>query len=126
MKVGKEEMVGLLAAVERYLKVDHDREMKELEARVQDMIGALARIRGLTAERHMPPIANHVPHVRLTWNEEDIKFQAGEVVRRLIEGNPPIAISMLGERRLQISVWMMRPGEHLVVSKRLHVIFTEA
>src|SRR5579864_2222537 len=53
MKVGKEEMVGLLAAVERYLKVDHDREMKELEARVQDIIGALAKIRGLTAERHM-------------------------------------------------------------------------
>src|SRR5436190_23751134 len=126
MKVGKEEMVGLLAAVERYLKVDHDHETKELEARVQDMIGALAKMRGLTAERHMPPIANHVPHVRLTWNEEDIKLQAGEVVRRLIEGNPPIAISKLGERRLQISVWMMRPGEHLVVSKRLPVIFTEA
>jgi L-seryl-tRNA(Ser) seleniumtransferase len=126
MKVGKEEMVGLLAAVERYLKVDHDREMKELEARVQDMIGAIAKIRGLTAERHMPPIANHVPHVRLTWNEDDIKLQAGEVVRRLIEGNPPIAISMLGERLLQISVWMMRPGEHLVVSKRLHEIFTGA
>jgi L-seryl-tRNA(Ser) seleniumtransferase len=90
------------------------------------MIGALAKIRGLTAERHMPPIANHVPHVQLTWNEEDIKLQAGEVVRRLIEGNPPIAISMLGERRLQVSVWMMRPGEHVVVSQRLHEIFTEA
>jgi L-seryl-tRNA(Ser) seleniumtransferase len=90
------------------------------------MIGAIAKIRGLTAERHMPPIANHVPHVRLTWNEDDIKLQAGEVVRRLIEGNPPIAISMLGERLLQISVWMMRPGEHLAVSKRLHEIFTGA
>jgi hypothetical protein len=33
---------------------------------------------------------------------------------------------MLGEQLLQISVWMMRPGEHFVVSKRLHAIFTEA
>jgi L-seryl-tRNA(Ser) seleniumtransferase len=126
MKVGKEEMVGLLAAVERYLKVDHDREMKELETRVQEMIGALVKVRGLAAERYMPPIANHVPHVRLSWNEQDIKLKAGHVVRELMEGNPSIAISEQGEQLLQISVWMMRPGEHLIVSKRLHEVFTGA
>ena len=59
MKVGKEEMIGLLAAVERYLKADHDGEMKELEARVTEIRDGLAGIDGLTAERYMPPIANH-------------------------------------------------------------------
>ncbi|MEX2262948.1 MAG: hypothetical protein WD696_13415 [Bryobacteraceae bacterium] len=126
MKVGKEEMVGLLAAVERYLTVDHDREMKELEARASDMIGVLSKIPGLTAERHMPEIANRVPHVRLTWNEQGFKSTAGDVVHRLMEGDPPIAISRRGDRLLQISVWMMRPGEHRIVTKRLQEIFVGA
>src|SRR5215471_18884205 len=67
MKVGKEEMVGLLAAVERYLKVDHEAEFKELDSRVSYMIKTLEKIPGLTADRWLPPIANHVPHLRLTW-----------------------------------------------------------
>ncbi len=123
MKVGKEEMVGLLAALERYLKVDHDREQKELEARAADMIGALSKIRGLSAERYVPPIANCVPHVVLSWGEESGKPTASEAVRQLMEGTPPIAVSKYGERRLKISVWMMRPGEHLAVIKRLQEIF---
>ena len=125
MKVGKEEMVGLLAAIERYLKVDHDREQKELEARAADMIGALSKIRGLSAERYFPPIANCVPHVVLSWDEAG-KPTTGEVVRQLMEGTPAIAVSGYGERRLKISVWMMRPGEHLAVIKRLQEIFPAA
>ena len=93
MKVGKEEIVGLLAAVERYLKVDHDAEFKELDGRVRYMIELLATVPGLTADRHLPPIANHVPHLRLTWTEDAFKFKAGDVVEKLMQGDPPIAIS---------------------------------
>jgi D-glucosaminate-6-phosphate ammonia-lyase len=124
MKVGKEEMVGLLAAVERYLKVDHDAEFKELDSRVQSMIETLSKIPGLNADRHLPPIANHVPHLRLTWTEDAFKFKAGEVAKQLMQGDPPIAISPRGERLLHVSVWMMRPGEHQIVTKRLKEVFT--
>ena len=123
MKVGKEEMVGLLAAVERYLKVDHKAEFQELDARVQYMIERLSKVRGLNAERHLPPIANHVPHLRLTWEKEAFAFGAAQVVRKLTEGNPPIAISQRGERLLHVSVWMMRPGEHQIVTRRLEEVF---
>lgn len=124
MKVGKEEIVGLLAAVERYLKVDHDAEFKELDSRVQYMIEMLTTIPGLIAERHLPPIANHVPHLRLTWREDAFTFKARSVSEKLMQGDPPIAISARGERLLHVSVWMMRPGEHLLVAKRLQEIFT--
>ena len=126
MKVGKEEIVGLLAAVERYLKVDHDAEFKELDSRVQDMMKTLSKVRGLTADRHLPPIANHVPHLRLTWTEDAFKFEAGEVVRQLLQGEPPIAISGRGDRLLHVSVWMMRPGEHQIAARRLREVFTKA
>ena len=126
MKVGKEEIIGLLAAVERYLKVDHDAEFKELDGRVRYMIELLATIPGLTADRHLPPIANHVPHLRLTWTADAFNFKARSVVEKLMQGDPPIAISGRGERLLHVSVWMMRPGEHQIVAKRLHEIFTAA
>ncbi len=124
VKVGKEEMVGLLVAVERYLKVDHDAEFKELDSRVEYMIETLSKIAGLTADRHLPPIANHVPHLRLTWTQDGFKFDAGHVVRQLLEGDPSIAISRRGDRLLHVSVWMMRPGEHEIVTRRLREVFT--
>jgi uncharacterized pyridoxal phosphate-dependent enzyme len=126
MKVGKEEMIGLLAAVERYLRVDHEAEFKELDLRVSYMIKTLSKIPGLDADRHLPLIANHVPHLSLTWTEGAFKFDAGEVVRQLMQGDPPIAISRRGERLLHVSVWMMRPGEHQIVTKRLQDVFTAA
>jgi uncharacterized pyridoxal phosphate-dependent enzyme len=126
MKVGKEEMIGLLAAVERYLRVDHEAEFKELDLRVSYMIKTLSKIPGLDADRHLPLIANHVPHLSLTWTEGAFKFDAGEVVRQLMQGDPPIAISRRGERLLHVSVWMMRPGQHQIVTKRLQDVFTAA
>ena len=126
MKVGKEEMVGLLAAVERYQKVDHEAEFKELDLRVSYMIKTLSKIPGLNADRHLPPIANHVPHLSLTWTEGAFKFDAGEVVRQLMQGDPSIAISRRGERLLHVSVWMMRPGEHEIVTRRLQQVFAAA
>jgi D-glucosaminate-6-phosphate ammonia-lyase len=126
MKVGKEEMVGLLAAVERYLKVDHDAEFKELDSRVGYMIERLSTIAGLIAERHLPPIANHVPHLQLAWTKDAFNFDAGRVVRQLLEGDPSIAISRRGDRLLHVSVWMMRPGEHEIVTRRLREVFTAA
>src|SRR5882672_1055397 len=69
MKVGKEELCGLLAAVERYLKVDHQAEFRELEARVASIRAALKGVAGVRTDRHVPTIANEVPHVTVEWDE---------------------------------------------------------
>lgn len=126
MKVGKEEMIGLLAALERYLKADHDGEMKELESRVAEIRAGLASVKGLTTERYMPPIANHVPHVVVSWDAAAFDYSTGDVAKRLREGEPSIAVSGFGERKLKISVWMMQPGEHRIVLGRLQEIFNKA
>ncbi len=116
MKVGKEEMVGVLAAVERYLRVDHEAERRELEERAGHIIGVLAKAPGVKAEKHVPEIANEVPHVKIDWEG---KKTAREVVKALLEGEPSIAVSQRAERGLMVSVWMMRGSEHKVVAKRL-------
>lgn len=126
MKVGKEEIIGLLTALERYLKADHDAERKELEARVTGLRDGLANIDGLTTERYIPPIANHVPHVLVSWSESAFPWKTGEITKKLRDGEPSIAVSAFGERRLKISVWMMQPGEHSIVLNRLQELFQKA
>ena len=123
MKVGKEEIVGLLAAVERYLKVDHDAEIRELDKRVSHMKDVLASVKGLKLERHVPVIANEVPHLMLTWDEAALKLTSEEVVKKLIEGEPSIALLRQGKGNLLVSVWMMREDEHRTVAKRLRETF---
>ncbi len=125
MKVGKEEIAGLVAAVERYLKVDHDAEYRMLGHRVDEVIQTLSGIRGISARKMVPEIANHVPHVVVDWTDKARKPASADVVRELREGDPPIAIQN-GENAITISVWMMREGEHRIVARRLKEIFAKA
>ena len=103
MKVGKEEIVGLLAAVERFLKLDHDAEWRDWEAGFE-MIDLLAGIPGMNATRR-PEIANHAPHVVLEWSPWHDAPLAAEVVRLLRAGEPPIAVLAEGERTVRVAVW---------------------
>ncbi|HYM11584.1 MAG TPA: aminotransferase class V-fold PLP-dependent enzyme [Bryobacterales bacterium] len=126
MKVGKEEIMGVLAALERYLKVDQAAEQRVLEDRAAHIMQAMKKARGVTAEREVPEIANHVPHVRLTWDEAKLGVTAKQVVRQLLEGDPPIGISQQGEGNLMVSVWMMQRDEHRIVAARLREVLRKA
>lgn len=130
MKVGKEEMIGLLAAVERYLKVDHQAEQHLLQSRVDTITATLAFIPGIKAEPFVPEIANHVPHLSLEWNHNQIPITSSQASEQLKQGNPPIEVG--GHRWLRpkcqvsqnihgltVSVWMLRPGEDQIVADRL-------
>jgi L-seryl-tRNA(Ser) seleniumtransferase len=123
MKVGKEELCGVLAAVERYLKVDHAAEMRELEARVTSIRTTLKGVTGIQAERHVPVIANEVPHVTVQWDEDARGLSSQAVVEKLLAGDPPIHVQRPGKGQLLISVWMMRGDEHKIVGRRLRDIF---
>jgi uncharacterized pyridoxal phosphate-dependent enzyme len=122
MKVGKEELCGLLAAVERYLKVDHAAEFRELEARVASIRAALKGISGVQTDRHVPAIANEVPHVTVQWDESVRGLSSQQVSEKLLAGDPPIHVQRPGKGQLLISVWMMRGDEHKIVGRRLREI----
>lgn len=124
MKVGKEELCGLLAAVERYLKVDHAAELRELEARVASIRTSLKGVAGIETDRHIPVIANEVPHVTVQWDEATRGLTAQQVTEKLQAGDPPIHVQRPGKGQLLISVWMMRGDEPKVVGRRLREIFS--
>jgi L-seryl-tRNA(Ser) seleniumtransferase len=126
MKVGKEDMVALLAAVERYLRVDHQAEWREYERRLGVIEQALKGVPTLECERIVPPIANRVPHLILTWDEKRLRRTRQQITRGLAAGDPPIQIGRVagtGDKGILISVFTLQEGEDRVVAERLRSLF---
>ncbi len=126
MKVGKEEIVGLVAAVERYLKVDLEAEARALDAKVAHLMDVVGKVKGVTVERQVPEIANHVPTFAASWDESSLGFTAKQVHEQLQQGDPPIHVLLTGPGRLTVSVWMMSGDEHRVVARRMREILARA
>jgi L-seryl-tRNA(Ser) seleniumtransferase len=129
MKVSKEDMVALLAAVERYVRLDHQAEWRELERRLAVLEKTLADIPTLECERVVPPIANHVPHLILTWDERRVRISRQQLTRELAAGDPSIRIGRVagtGEKGVLISVFVLQPGEEQIVADRLHTLLKQA
>jgi L-seryl-tRNA(Ser) seleniumtransferase len=118
MKVNKEEMIGLLAALERYLARDHAADQREFHARAEVIRSSAAAVAGVTAEIFVPEVANHVPHVRIAWDAAAKGMTAADAVARLRAGEPSIGTRSEGDA-VVIGVWMMNPGEEQVVARRL-------
>ena len=97
MKVNKEEMVGMLAALELFVRKDHAREGREFERRAEEIRKSAAAVPGVKAEVFVPEVANHVPHVRVTWDAGARRTEAATVVSAMQDGEPSIAIRAEGE-----------------------------
>jgi L-seryl-tRNA(Ser) seleniumtransferase len=120
MKVNKEEMLGMLVALERFVKMDHALEGREFERRAELVRSTAAAAPGVKAEVFVPPVSNHVPHIRISWEGGD-EAAAAAAVKAMRDGEPSIVIRNEKEA-LVIGVWMMQPGEDKVVARRLRQV----
>jgi L-seryl-tRNA(Ser) seleniumtransferase len=130
LKVNKEEMLGMMVAVEMYLKRDAEAEWKEWERRAGLITESAAKVTAVKTEIYVPPIANHVPTVRLTWEKAALPLVADDVRKQMREGKPCVEI-MPGSspakadiQEIGIGVWQMQPGEAEIVAKRLREVFS--
>jgi D-glucosaminate-6-phosphate ammonia-lyase len=121
MKVNKEEMLGMLIALERFIDLDHAGLDREYRKRADVILKSLAGLPGLTAEITVPEVANHVPHVAIKIDPAAAGITGEEVSRKLREGTPSIGVRPGQE--LLVGVWMMEPGEEKIVAKRLREVF---
>jgi L-seryl-tRNA(Ser) seleniumtransferase len=126
MKVNKEEMIAMLVAVEMYLKRDHAADDREWRRRIGVIASAVAGIPTVTTETYVPEIANHVPHMRIKWDEGRLKISVADVQRKLREGEPSIEPLPSGRTEFGIGVWMMQPGDEKIVARRLREILRGA
>jgi L-seryl-tRNA(Ser) seleniumtransferase len=152
MKVGKEEIMGCLAAVEAWLKKDLNALDKEWNARVARIAKLAQTVEGVTTDIRIPTGGNRYPTLTVSWDQNAFAFTSGDCVKQLSEGEPrievlsssnpsivrykregggaprraanPQAQAALG--RVQIVPSTLQPGEDLIVGRRLRDILATA
>ncbi|MGD2005116.1 MAG: aminotransferase class V-fold PLP-dependent enzyme [Flavobacteriaceae bacterium] len=125
MKVNKEEVLGMLVALELYLQKDHEKEWQLWEEQIELISNSAKAVEGVITEIHVPPHANHVPSLRIRWDENKVKTTADAVRKELREGHP--SIQTVGDAKtIGITTWMMEPGQERIVAKRIHDLLKNA
>jgi L-seryl-tRNA(Ser) seleniumtransferase len=150
MKVGKEEIIGCLTAIETWLKLDSKKLYEEWQARVDRIAKLVETVPGVGAEIYIPDDGNRYPTLRVNWDQDAWGFSVSECVKKLHDGDPMIEVlsidnpSMvsaveegadkpkpnpkeLKERNhLELVSMTIQPGEELVVGQRLRAILGAA
>ena len=122
LKVNKEEMLGMMVALEIFMKRDHEADWREYEKRVKIIGDSVQSINGIKTETWMGAIANHVPHLKITWPGGEIKTSLAGIQRKLREGDPSIEVTPGLDNGLVIAVWMLQAGEAEIVARRVREV----
>ena len=126
MKINKEEIFGMYVALEKYINQDHDKEWKEWETNIAHIEGAVKKIPGVTTEIHVPPLGNHTPTLRITWDSEQIKVTDKQLREALRSGNPSIELGGGTANSVNVTVFMLKPGQEKIVAARIKEELTKA
>ena len=123
MKVGKEELVGLLAAVEWYVGQNHEALQQSYEDQVTYYDEVFAGIRGVTVHRSFPSEAGQpMPRTEIRFDEAHLGITRNEILRQLAEGEPSIDIAGAGANGVLINGQTLMPGEVEIIAQRLKQI----
>jgi uncharacterized pyridoxal phosphate-dependent enzyme len=143
MKVGKEEIMGCLAAVETWLKMDVPKLNKEWGVRVQRIATLVGTVPGVETKVYTPE-ENQCPTLSISWDQQAWRYTTADCAKQLLEGTPSIAVltednpsDVLSQKpgsaraprkddKLQIVSMTLRPGEEIIVGKRLTELLTQA
>lgn len=128
MKVNKEELLGMMVAVEQFLKRDHAAEWKEWEKRCKVISDGVASVPTVKTEVFQFEIANAVPHLRVQWDQSKVKISVKELMEKMKAGEPSIELNPGSEEAtgLVVGVWMLEPSEAATVARRLREVLKAA
>ena len=125
MKVGKEEIVGLVAALKRYVGLDHQARLARWEQQVSLIVDGLADIVRLRVSRVFPDYTGRpVPRAWLTWDEETAGLSKQEVLDALAKESPIIRVlEEYAGQGLLIDPTTLLDGQETIIAERLRTIF---
>jgi len=125
-KVGKEEIIGMVKALEMFLNEDHDALEKEWQGRLQLVSREITKIPGVSTSFFTPDIANHVPHMHITWDPAKVTITPQEVSKTLRNAKPSIVIGGAeGRPGLGMCSFMLQPGEDRIIAEQLSRVLRE-
>lgn len=148
MKVGKEEMIGCLTALETWLTIDGEKLNREWNARVDTIRKLVETVPGVETKTYIPDDGNRFPTLRVSWDQKAWGYSVMDCVRALREGDP--VIEVLGsdnpslvtavregnpnpnrkERKeadhIELVSMTIQPGEEVIVGQRLRGVLGAA
>jgi len=127
-KVGKEEIIGMVKALELHVGEDHAALHRIWQSRLSLISQQITRVPGVSTSFFLPEIANHVPHMQITWDRGQIPLTPERVSQLLEESKPPIVMAVNDEDRpgiLCLNSFMLQPGEERIVAQQLIRIFRD-
>ena len=122
MKVGKEEIVGMVKALECYLQEDHAALEKEWWRRLDAISAELTRVPGVATSFNVPDVANHVPHMQISWDPRKISLSPHDAASALRKGKPSIVLGS-SESGLGMNSFMLKPDEDKIIATQLVQLF---
>lgn len=123
MKVTKEDMVGLVKAVELYLAQDHAAVARSWEDRAGHIVAELQDIPGARVVRNEAGYSAGIPSARITVDESVLGRTAADVAAALAAGNPSVRVGQ-GRNWLNVDPQFMQPGDEEIVAARLREVLT--
>lgn len=138
MKVAKEQIIGMVAAVDWLLSQSDDDMEREFNRRAALIANELKGIPTLESRIYVPPVANHVPHLLIRYDQSQIKISPLAVAEKLrsetpsIELNPSTGTTSASaglpsdQNTIVVGVWMLQPGEDRIVAARLRQVLLDA
>jgi uncharacterized pyridoxal phosphate-dependent enzyme len=138
MKVAKEQIVGMVAAVDWFLSQSDEAMQAEFQRRADRIAGQLKDIPSVQSRTVVPPVANQVPHLLIRYDQQRVKISPLEVKQQLSQGTPSIELNPATGRdegsaglpsdanTIVVGVWMLQPGEDMIVARRLREVLTKA
>ncbi len=145
MKVGKEEIIGMLTAIETWQKLDLGAMNKDWNVRVQRIAKLIETVPGVATKIYVPEEGNSYPTLRVMWDEAKFGLTVAQCDDKLRSGSPridvltnrnPSLVSAVREGndpkhepakdQLEIVSMTLQPGEDLIVGRRLREILNAA
>jgi seryl-tRNA(Sec) selenium transferase len=135
-KVGREETLGMLAAIEAWVKRDHDAEWKTWLAwldNISKRVSSIASVK--TAVREPTGLSNKSPSLTISWNPDTLNITGEDVAEELARTKPRIALGGGGgggrgnpadpaTTSISVTAWMMQPGDDKVVAERIYNVLS--
>jgi uncharacterized pyridoxal phosphate-dependent enzyme len=126
-KVGREEMMGMLAAVETWTTFDHKAKWTRWLSYLDNINKSISKIEGVKTEVYEPKgLSNNSPVLKISWDSEKLNITGEEVAEDLGRKKPRVAIGSDGARgyetgvtSINITAGQMQPGEDKVVAERI-------